>query len=307
MAKEENQEKQNNTEEMRKEEPQKRKWLKDPDELPKFVRISLIILANTITTLNLASGVTAIVLTIIYFIDPTKYILSIWAARLVLLAIIFDFTDGIPARLAKKNPGFFGTVVDSAADTVSFGFAPMVMIALSMQLTNTTSTAHFVLAICSVLVGVYFGFCTIFRLIRFTKTPSKKWFQGIPSPGAGCAAAVYIIIKLYIENKVFSTSIATPIVGLIFMIMAATMMIVKVRYPTTKLPKNFLEVFLLGLAAIVIVTLAVMPFDYIIYPAGAMAVLTMFYILYGPFYLVSHMLDRGKQVDDYKLPDNKDF
>ncbi|MHA1188355.1 MAG: CDP-alcohol phosphatidyltransferase family protein, partial [Candidatus Heimdallarchaeota archaeon] len=113
MAKEENQEKQNNTEEMRKEEPQKRKWLKDPDELPKFVRISLIILANTITTLNLASGVTAIVLTIIYFIDPTKYILSIWAARLVLLAIIFDFTDGIPARLAKKNPGFFGTVVDS--------------------------------------------------------------------------------------------------------------------------------------------------------------------------------------------------
>ena len=307
MAKEVSKENQIENEEIKEEEPQKRKWLKDPDELPKFIRIFLIVLANTITTLNFASGVTAIVLSIIYFIDPTKYILSLWAARLVLLAIIFDFTDGIPARLAKKNPGFFGTVVDSAADTVSFGLAPMVMIALSMQLTNTISTAHFAFAICSVVVGAYFGFCTIFRLIRFTKTPSKKWFQGIPSPGAGCAAAVYIIIKLYIENKVVSTSIATPIVGLIFMIMAATMMIVKVRYPTTKLPKNFLEVFLIGLAAIVIVTLAVMPFDYIIYPAGAMAILTMFYILYGPFYLVTHMLARGKQVDDYKLPDNKDF
>lgn len=299
MAKEESQVEQNENESMDEEQPQKRKWLNNPDELPKFVRISLTILADTITFLNFASGVTAIVLSVIFFIDPTKVILSLWAARLVLLAIIFDFTDGIPARLAKKNPGFVGTVVDSAADTVSFGFAPMVMIALSMQLTNTESTAHFVLAICSVIVGVYFGFCTTFRLVRFTKTPSKKWFQGIPSPGAGCAAAVYIIIKLYIENKVGSTSIATPIVGLIFMIMAATMMIVKVKYPTTKLPKNFLEVFLLGLTAIVIVTLAVMPFDYIIYPAGVMAVLTMFYILYGPFYLVTHMLERGKQIDDY--------
>jgi phosphatidylserine synthase len=307
MAKDESLEIQNDSEELKEEQPQKRKWLKDPDALPKFIRIFLIVLANTITTLNFASGVTAIVLSIIYFIDPTKYILSLWAARLVLLAIIFDFTDGIPARLAKKNPGFFGTVVDSAADTVSFGFAPMVMIALSMQLTSTDSPAHLALAICSVVIGVYFGFCTTFRLIRFTKTPSKKWFHGIPSPGAGCAAAVYIIIKLYIENKVGSNSIATPIVGLIFMIIAATMMIVKVRYPTTKLPKNFLEIFLLGLTAIVIVTLAVMPFDYIIYPAGVMAVLTMFYILYGPFYLVSHMLERGKQVEDYKLPDNKDF
>ncbi|MHA1124749.1 MAG: CDP-alcohol phosphatidyltransferase family protein [Candidatus Heimdallarchaeota archaeon] len=307
MVKEESQEKENNSEEISEEEPQKRKWLKDPDELPTFVRISLVILANTITTLNFASGVTAIVLSIIFFIDPTKDILSLWAARFVLLAIIFDFIDGIPARLAKKNPGFFGTVVDSAADTVSFGFAPAVMIALSLPLVNTISTAHLVLGICSVVIGVYFGFCTIFRLIRFTKTPSKKWFQGIPSPGAGCAAAVYIIIKLFIENKVGSSTIATPIVGLLFMIIAATMMIVKVRYPTTKLPKNFLEVFLLGLTAIVIVTLAVMPYDYIIYPAGVMAVLTMFYILYGPFYLVTHMLERGKQVDDYKLPDNKDF
>jgi len=297
-----NEESQKETKSLTEEQTQKRKWLKDPDELPRFIRITLTIIADTITFLNFASGVTAIILSIIYFIDPTKYILSLWAARLVLLAIIFDFTDGIPARLAKKNPGFVGTVVDSAADTVSFGFAPTVMIALSLPLMNTLSTAHLVLAICSVVVGAYFGFCTIFRLIRFTKSPSKKWFQGIPSPGAGCAAAVYIIIKLYIEIIVGSSTIATPIVGLVFMIMAATMMIVKVRYPTTKLPKNFLEVFLLGLTAIVIVTLAVMPFDYldyIIYPASIMAVLTMFYILYGPYYLVTHMLERAKQVDDY--------
>ena len=77
MAKEVSKENQIENEEIKEEEPQKRKWLKDPDELPKFIRIFLIVLANTITTLNFASGVTAIVLSIIYFIDPKVYPLSL--------------------------------------------------------------------------------------------------------------------------------------------------------------------------------------------------------------------------------------
>ncbi len=276
-----------------------KKW--EPPKLPKFVRIFLIILANTLTFLNFASGVAAIVLVIIYSTtyDPLNYQYVLWAGRLILLAIIFDFSDGIPARLAQKKPGFFGTVVDSAADTVSFGFAPAIMIALSLPIANAESTAHLILAIFSILVGIFFGVCTTIRLVRFTKAPSKKWFKGIPSPGAGCAAAVYIIIKLFIELEVESTTIATPIVGLILMVITATMMIVKVKYPTTKLPKNALEVFLLGLAAVTIIALAVTPFTYIIYPAALMAVLTYFYILYGPFYLVKHMLERAKKVEDY--------
>jgi len=282
---------------------QEKKW--KPPEFPRFLRIILAIIANTITFLNFASGVTAIVLVIInsrnfYLgIELDNYKLVLWAGRLVLLAIIFDFTDGIPARLAQKKPGFFGTFVDSAADTVSFGLAPAVMIALSLPLINTISTAHQILGVFSVLVGLYFGFCTIFRLIRFTKTPSKKWFQGIPSPGAGCAAACYIIIKLFIEVQIGSDSIITPIIGLILMILTGTMMIVKIKYPTTKLPKNFLEIFLLGLAAVTIVACAVTPFTYVIYPAVFMSALTIFYVSYGPFYMVKHMMDRAKKVDDY--------
>lgn len=268
-------------------------------KIPEFsrpVRFLFMILANLITTLNFASGVIAIVLV---SIDPRNEIFALWAARLVLLAIIFDFTDGIPARLAKKEPGFFGIVVDSAADTVSFGFAPSVMIALSLPFNNPVSTTHFYLAISSVVVGAYFGFCTIFRLIRFTKSPSKKWFKGIPAPGAGCAAALYIMIKLYIEVEIGSTSIITPIIGLLLMIFTGTMMIVTFRYPTTKLRKNFLEIFLLGLTAIVIVSLTFVPLEYIIYPAGIMAALTCLYVFYGPFYLLKHMLDRAKEANDY--------
>ncbi len=282
---------------------QDKKW--KPPELPKFLRIILAIIANTITFLNFASGIAAIVLVIInarnfYLgIELDNYKFVLWAGRLVLLAIIFDFTDGIPARLAQKKPGFFGTVVDSVADTVSFGLAPATMIALSLPLSDTISTAHQILGVFSALVGIYFGFCTIFRLIRFTKTPSKKWFQGIPSPGAGCAAACYIIIKLFLEVVIGTNSIITPIIGLLLMILTGTMMIVKVKYPTTKLPKNFLEIFLLGLAAATIIACVATPFTYVIYPAAFMLALTIFYVSYGPFYMVKHMMDRAKIVDDY--------
>ncbi|MBN1330628.1 MAG: CDP-alcohol phosphatidyltransferase family protein [Candidatus Heimdallarchaeota archaeon] len=275
------------------ESPKQKKW--EPPEFPKILRIFFAILANFITFLNFASGIIAIILVTI---DPRNYVYAIWAAKLVLLGIIFDFSDGIPARLAKKKPGFFGTVVDSAADTVTFGLAPAVMISLSLPVLSPLSNAHFILAIFSIIIGCYFGFCTIFRLIRFTKSPSKKWFKGIPSPGAGCAAAIYIIIKLFIEQK-HSTGIATPIIGLILMILTGTMMIVTIKYPTTKLRKNYLEIFLLGLAAVTIIAVVATPFNYIIYPAALMGGLTIFYVLYGPFYLLKHMLERAKEVEDY--------
>ncbi|MHA1211133.1 MAG: CDP-alcohol phosphatidyltransferase family protein [Candidatus Heimdallarchaeota archaeon] len=267
-------------------------------EFPKWLRVIFAIIANLITFLNFASGVTAIVLAILAYIDPSLWNYVFWAARLILLGIIFDFTDGIPARLAKKKPGFFGTFVDSAADTVTFGLAPAILIALSLPLVDYESPAHLGLAIFSIIVGLYFSFCTIFRLIRFTKSPSKKWFKGIPSPGAGSAVAIYITIKLVIEQK-FSTGIATPIVGLIFMILTGTMMIVTIKYPTTKLPKNFLEILLLGLTAVTILAVVVTPFDYVIYPAAFMGALTIFYVLYGPFYMLKHMMERAKQVEDY--------
>jgi CDP-diacylglycerol--serine O-phosphatidyltransferase len=265
-------------------------------EFSKGWKLFFTFLANFITFLNFSSGVIAIVLV---SIDPRNVTYVMWAAKLILLAVIFDFTDGIPARLARKEAGFFGTIVDSIADTISFGIAPAVMISLSLPIFTPESTSHFALAICSIIIGLYFGFCTIFRLIRFTKSPSKKWFRGIPSPGAGNAAALYILLKLYIEIIVGSTSILTPIIGLVFMVFTGTMMIVKIKYPSTKLRKNPLEIILIVLAGLTIVTVVSVPLVFIIYPVAILACLTLLYFLYGPFYMLTHMMDRAKEVEKY--------
>ncbi|MEA2069756.1 MAG: CDP-alcohol phosphatidyltransferase family protein [Asgard group archaeon] len=267
-------------------------------QIPTFhpaLRFFFAILANFITFLNFSSGVVAIVLTII---DPTNTQYMLWAARLILLAIIFDFSDGIPARLAKKEPGFFGTVVDSVADTFSFGFAPSIMIAYSYPFTTIDTTKFLIMEILSITIGVYFGICTIYRLIRFTKTPSKKWFRGVPAPGAGCAVALYFIIKLYLENILDWKTIITPIFGLLFIVFTGTTMIISLKYPTTKLRKTPIEIFLLGLAAVVILSLVFIPLEYSIYPAGFMTALTYFYIFYGPIYLNRHMMERAEEISE---------
>ncbi|MDR0749337.1 MAG: CDP-alcohol phosphatidyltransferase family protein [Tannerellaceae bacterium] len=70
---------------------------------------------NTITCLSLASGCVACVMAL----DGH----FVWAAFWIIIAAVFDFSDGFAARLLKAwSP--VGKELDSLADMVSFGVAP---------------------------------------------------------------------------------------------------------------------------------------------------------------------------------------
>ena len=73
------------------------------------------LIPNTITSLNLASGFIAIILTANGDFEG--------ACWLILAAMIFDFLDGFTARLLKAYSPL-GKELDSLADVVSFGVAP---------------------------------------------------------------------------------------------------------------------------------------------------------------------------------------
>jgi len=70
---------------------------------------------NSITSLNLLSGCISILLSF------EGYMLA--AVYLIFLAAIFDFLDGMTARLLKAY-SVLGKELDSLADVVSFGVAP---------------------------------------------------------------------------------------------------------------------------------------------------------------------------------------
>lgn len=73
---------------------------------------------NWITCLNAMAGTLAIFMAMYGFL--------VWAAVLVLLAMVFDFFDGMTARLLHVKSEM-GKELDSLADVVSFGVAPAVL------------------------------------------------------------------------------------------------------------------------------------------------------------------------------------
>ena len=78
---------------------------------------------NTITCCNLFSGCVASVMAY-----EMKYE---WAIVFIVLAAIFDFFDGMFARLLDaRSP--IGKDIDSLADDISFGFAPAMNCILSI-------------------------------------------------------------------------------------------------------------------------------------------------------------------------------
>jgi len=74
---------------------------------------------NTVTCLNLFSGCIACVMAF-----QGNYM---WALGLIILSAVFDFFDGLLARLLHA-PSAIGKELDSLADDISFGVAPALMV-----------------------------------------------------------------------------------------------------------------------------------------------------------------------------------
>jgi CDP-diacylglycerol--serine O-phosphatidyltransferase len=131
------------------------------------------------TTGNMACGFSAILLA---FADQFT-----WAAIMLAGSIILDIADGAVARLVGATSPF-GVQLDSLADLVSFGLAPAVLVhtwALPENPVLAWLSAFFWLA------------CAAFRLARFNVTvdplADKKYFVGLPSPGASLMVIATIL------------------------------------------------------------------------------------------------------------------
>jgi len=119
--------------------------------------------------------------------NATFGILSINATRngdysmaffMIFGAIICDFLDGKIARLTKKSTPL-GHDLDSLADTISFGVAPVVFL-IGVQPT-----------ILAIITGIFFALCGILRLARFNTKPIEGGYEGMPIPLPSLCIATY--------------------------------------------------------------------------------------------------------------------
>lgn len=194
-------------------------------QLPPKERLRLLA-PSIFTTLNMMGGLAAVLLAFRgYFRE---------AAVLLALSIVMDILDGAVARLVGATSPF-GVQLDSLADLVSFGVAPAVLL-------HTWALPEWPLL--SWLAAFVWLACAAFRLARFNvttdPTADKRYFIGLPSPGA---AAVIMVTIFALESPRIGPDETTFVLPLAIAIIPALLMITTVRFrsfrgllapPTTK-------------------------------------------------------------------------
>lgn len=148
---------------------------------------------NFITCFNLFFGCMAVVFALRGWL--------FFAVAMVMVAAIFDFCDGLAARLLRAY-SLLGKELDSLADLISFGLAPAAMVhyeytqALSHKISygaesvpwELLSFFPFVLAVAAAL-----------RLAKFNIDAGQSdHFRGLPTPAAAllvCAMLVYTTVS----------------------------------------------------------------------------------------------------------------
>lgn len=129
---------------------------------------------NAITCLNLVSGILAC----IYAFNSTVNYGLIYGYQvafiMIALAAVFDFFDGLVARLLHATSAI-GKELDSLCDSVSFGLAPALLVFQMMDFFNPGTPLKYV----ALLIAV----CGVLRLARFNiDTTQSVAFLGMPIP-----------------------------------------------------------------------------------------------------------------------------
>jgi len=144
------------------------------------------------------------------------------ACLAIYVAMVMDILDGRLARLTKTTSDF-GSEFDSLADMVSFGVAPA-MVLYDFALAELGRFG-------SLMAFIYIA-CAALRLARFnvTSLSDKRFFIGIPSPGA--AAIIASIIWVCIDFEISPDGI-NVLFGLVMVLLALTM-VSNIKYRSFK-------------------------------------------------------------------------
>ena len=144
------------------------------------------------------------------------------AALAILAAVLMDSLDGALARSLEAQSDF-GAQLDSLADVVSFGVAPALL--AGSLLPDTGAIAVWA------LMAIY-PLCAAWRLARYNvahneETGERGMFQGLPTTGAGGAAATLALLYIRFSPQ---TQAAGPILLTCVMALLGGLMVSRFNY-----------------------------------------------------------------------------
>lgn len=148
--------------------------------------VMLKYLPNTLTVCNMVIGILAVCLMI-----HNRILSGIkLACYLIYVAVIFDMLDGHLARYFNTSSQL-GKQLDSFADFVTFGIAPVVVFISNMK---------YVPWYIMIIVLIY-PLAGVFRLARYNLQESSEYYIGLPITASGFIMVSVLLINSYIHSE----------------------------------------------------------------------------------------------------------
>ncbi|MBL7112482.1 MAG: CDP-alcohol phosphatidyltransferase family protein [Bacteroidales bacterium] len=187
---------------------------------------------NILTLINLCSGFLSIVFLFYKNLEA--------AALMILVGALFDFLDGLAARLLNARSDT-GKILDSLADIVTFGVAPAVIAFRIIELSFAQVIPDF--DIYSATVGqkvllfspVIILVSAALRLADFTTGEYNKKFKGMPTPASGLLFAGMCFYLLDPEWQMMSGFLLNSYVILAILCITGFLMISRVSFISLKM------------------------------------------------------------------------
>jgi len=192
---------------------------------------------NSVTCLNLFSGCLGIV-----FAFQGNLI---WASYAIVIAAVFDFFDGMLARLLKAYSDI-GKELDSLADMVSFGVLPSVIIYQLFALSPQTDFGLAWLSFSAFIIAIF----SALRLAKFNiDTRQSENFIGLPTPANALLIASFPLIIVE-SNTYFAGFILNQWFLAIFslvmsMLLVAEVPLISLKFKSLKFKENLLRYVLI--------------------------------------------------------------
>ena len=124
----------------------------------------------------------------------------LFAAWMLLLAMVFDALDGRIARMTNQASDF-GAQLDSLTDLITFGVAPAFLVKAVFDHAMTEAGVAYQQKI-TLMISAIYVICATLRLARFTletdtSDESHEKFYGLPSPAAAgvIAATTFLMFE----------------------------------------------------------------------------------------------------------------
>jgi CDP-diacylglycerol--serine O-phosphatidyltransferase len=181
---------------------------------------------NFITSLNLASGFFAAILASNGDLSAASWFIA--------LAMIFDFCDGLSARLLKAYSDI-GKELDSLADIVSFGVAPAII--LFKMIDNSSGSMFSASAFSAAgimpfiyhLVPVFMPVSAGFRLAKFNIDSTQTLsFKGLPTPANAIAVISLVLSANYCDSAFIRSLAGSPLFITLFTLTLSILMVTRI-------------------------------------------------------------------------------